>query len=156
MVSRAEIGRYRGCWAFPVHYKQVVVAIHYRFEKDGKVNWFYEPKLRDLGVGVQPLTSGYPENALTWHATESTWDHHVLCDQLDIDKEENAAAAICTRGAANEKLLLSIPPEAQEIFLWPQNDKAGEGWLAKALRVLVGRKAVLRIARVPQIRRSTD
>ena len=62
------VGKYRGCFAFPVHDRvNNVVAIHYRLE-DG--SWRYHPQ----GARVNPLVVGELAAGDPIHLFESQWD----------------------------------------------------------------------------------
>jgi hypothetical protein len=144
------IGFHNGCWAFPVIHRDVVVGAHCRIPPDArheKTKWYYEPKLADIGIAIQPFVLGDLAVALIAFAAESQWDQLILDDKLVIHETEGVGT-ISTRGADNAKLLNRIPASVKEVVLWPQNDNAGEKWLADALEVLSGR--LVKIARVPK------
>jgi AAA domain/Toprim-like len=143
LVASKQIGWDKGSWAFPVTVDGVVVAAHHRKDDDGKVRWPYEP----TGIGVRPFVRGDLAAAGIVHAFESTWDMLTLDDRLAADQTDGVAL-VGTRGSGNAKLLTCIPFSVREIILWPQNDQAGEKWLADAIAVLAGRN--VRVARTPK------
>lgn len=110
------IGLYDGCIAFPVHYCGQVVAAHYRL-KDG--SWRYYPQ----GAKVRPLVIGELIAGEAVHDFESYWD---AFDYMDKSGERNGV--IMTRGASNGALVAELIPEGSTVYVWTQNDAAGEKW----------------------------
>jgi hypothetical protein len=111
------VGLYGGCIAFPVHDRAGNVwAVHYRL-KDG--SWRYHPQ----GAEVRPLVIGELLPSERVQAFESTWDG------LDyMDKSGERSGVIVTRGASNGALVADLIPESSTVYLWTQNDAAGEKW----------------------------
>jgi Protein of unknown function (DUF3631) len=116
------IGLYNGFIAFPVHNNGVVVGAHYRLD-DG--SWRYTPP----GTKVAPFIIGDPATAKQIHSSESQWDMLGLANRTDLYQTEGVAF-IATRGASNGKLVAGLIPQSASVLAWPQNDKAGEKWLA--------------------------
>jgi len=111
------VGLYDGCIAFPVHDKiGNVVAVHYRL-KDG--SWRYYPR----GAKVRPFVIGELSAVDPVQVFESQWDALVF-----MDKSGERSGIIITRGASNDALVLELIPECSTVYLWTQNDSAGEKW----------------------------
>ena len=111
------VGLYDGCIAFPVHDRAGnVVAVHYRL-KDG--SWRYFPQ----GVTVRPLVIGELVSGDTVHIFESYWDAFAF-----MDKSGERHGIIVTRGASNGALVADVIPQGAKVYLWTQNDAAGEKW----------------------------
>jgi len=112
------VGLYDGCIAFPVHDRAGnVVAAHYR-AKNGR-DWFYNPK----GAEVRPLIVGELVPGDTVHIFESQWDAFAF---MDVSGERHGI--IITRGASNGALVAEVIPIDVKVYVWPQNDRAGEKW----------------------------
>ena len=111
------VGLYNGCIAFPVHDRAGnVIAAHYRL-KDG--SWRYYPQ----GAKVRPLVIGELVAGDPVHVFESQWDAFAF---MDISGERSGI--IITRGASNGALVAGLIPEDSTVYLWTQNDAAGEKW----------------------------
>jgi hypothetical protein len=111
------LGLYNGLIAFPVHDRTSnVIAVHYRL-KDG--SWRYHPQ----GAKVRPLVIGELVPGDPVHVFESQWDAFAF-----MDKSGECAGIIIRRGASNGALVADLIPENSTIYLWPQNDAAGEKW----------------------------
>jgi hypothetical protein len=125
LKEKELIGLYDGCIAFPVHNRPTgdVTAVQYRLE-DG--SWRYYP----LGTKVRPLMIGELVAGEPVHVCESTWDG------LDIRNKggEGCGTIVITRGAGNGALTSEIIPDGSTVYLWPQNDSAGDKWQADILR----------------------
>lgn len=146
LAAGQQIGWDNGNWVFPVTVDGAVVAVHRRVppKADGeKADWFYDPK----GIGVRPFVLGDLAVAGIVHASESPWDMLTLADLLAADQPDGVAM-VATRGAGNAKLLACIPIAVKEVYLWPQNDQAGEKWLADAITSLPTRN--IRVVRTPE------
>ncbi len=132
LIGRDKLGR----WAFPLQYNGKIVAAHVRLNEPnpkGKHDWLYVPKLKELGIGVQPLTIGKLVDATSGvFAGESQWDLFEILDRLGIHEGESIAG-VATRGAQNANLLGDLEGE---IYLVPQNDDAGKKWLDDATRTI--------------------
>ena len=122
------VGLVHGDFAFPVRDDGNILAAHYRVkakqvgEKD---DWFYFP----TGIGVKPFIVGNLAKATQVHIGESQWDVLALADRTDLYQNENHAF-IATRGASNAALCKDLIPKGVSVLAWPQNDEAGEKWLA--------------------------
>jgi hypothetical protein len=111
------VGLWQGCVAFPVHDRAgKVVAAHYR-QKDG--SWRYYPQ----GAKVRPLVIGELIPGEPVHGFESQWDGFTY-----MDKSGERSGVICTRGSSNGKLIADVLPAGSTLYLWTQNDQAGEAW----------------------------
>jgi hypothetical protein len=115
--DRGQIGIYRGRVAFPVHGDGGrIVGVHVRL-KDG--DWYYEPK----GLKTAPLVFGELIHGERVQIFESTWDG------LDyMDKSGERSGVLITRGAQNGARVCNLIPSGSTLFLWTQNDQAGEKW----------------------------
>jgi hypothetical protein len=113
----AFVGLYSGCIAFPVRDPAGnVVAVHYRL-KDG--SWRYYPQ----GAKVRPLVIGELVAGEPVHIFESQWDGFAF---MDVSGEHSGV--IVTRGASNGGLASGLIPERSTVYVWTQNDEAGEKW----------------------------
>jgi hypothetical protein len=111
------VGLCQGHIAFPVHDENGrVVAAHIR-QKDG--TWCYYPK----GTKTRPLVIGELVAGDPIHGFESQWDGFKF---MDVSGERDGV--IITRGAANGKLIADAVPDGATLYLWTQNDSAGEEW----------------------------
>ena len=111
------VGLYEGCIAFPVHVSAGnVTAIHYRL-KDG--SWRYYPR----GTKVNPLVIGELAAGDPVHVFESQWDAFAF---TDVSGERSGI--VISRGAGNGALVGPLLPENSTVYLWTQNDAAGEKW----------------------------
>lgn len=109
------IGACGGDVAFPVHVNGEVIGAHYRTGE----GWRYAPK----GTKTQPLVIGPIEDQA--HVFESQWDMFAY-----LDATGERAGTVAMRGASNGKLVAGIIPKDATVFLWTQNDKAGQRWEA--------------------------
>jgi hypothetical protein len=121
------IGRYNGMWAFPVMLEGQVVAAHVRRDKH---QWFFVPKLGELGIKNQPLVIGGLGDSGRVFISESTWDTFSTASVTSAYETEGVCL-ICTRGANNAVLIPEIPDRA-EVFVLVQRDEAGEKFLQAA------------------------
>jgi CHC2 zinc finger/Toprim-like len=129
------IGKYKECFAFPVHDRaKNVVAVHYRLQ-DG--SWRYHPQ----GAKVRPLVIGKLIPSGTVHVFESPWDAFSF---MDVSGERSDI--VITRGAANGKLVFNVIPDSAAVYLWTQNDAAGEKWQRDICAIA---KAAVRRIRIP-------
>lgn len=142
------IGRYNAFWAFPVYHQGVIVSAHIRQDKN---RWVYRPRLKDIGVELNPLVIGNLASAEKVFSAESQWDLFSLLDKLGIQHGE-PVAGIATRGAQNGALIGSIEIKA-ELYLVPQNDDAGRAWLEHAAGVA---RCSMRILAVPSVYQDVD
>lgn len=111
------VGLNDNCLAFPVHDRAgKVVAAHYRL-KDG--SWRYYPQ----GAKVNPLVIGELAAGEPVHVFESPWDGLTY-----MDESGERSGVIVTRGAANGGLVSGLIPEGSTVYVWTQNDDAGEKW----------------------------
>jgi hypothetical protein len=103
--------------AFPVlNQNGHVVAAHCR-NKDG--SWRYHPP----GIKTAPLIIGELLAGDTVQVFESQWDGFAF---MDVSGERYGI--IITRGASNGRLVAGVIPERAKVYVWPQNDSAGEKW----------------------------
>jgi RecA-family ATPase len=128
------------CWAFPIHAGGRIGGCHYRpinVDEGKRTDWGVYPTQKNGGPGMQPLVIGNLDKALRAHISESTWDALALCDPLGIDLGGASEDVLfCTRGAATGKFVDQIPETIQAIYVWPQNDQAGQDWLRKVSETL--------------------
>jgi Protein of unknown function (DUF3987) len=108
---------------------------------DGKWEWAYVPERDPLERPIPALVWGQLASAHTAHVFESQWDAIALIDKLDLTEEIDAGelCVIATRGAQSSNRLSVLPwPPTINVYLWPQNDAAGQQWLVKNLAQLQG------------------
>jgi hypothetical protein len=130
------VGLYNGRIAFPVHDRAGnVVAVHYRL-KDG--TWRYYPQ----GTKVRPLVIGEWDAAGgPVHLFESYFDAFSF---MDISGERSGI--IITRGASNGAVAAGLIPEGSTVYIWTQNDPAGEKWQNI---ICANTKALVKQAKIP-------
>ena len=135
LKERGLVGLYSGCIAFPVHGRLGgVLAAHYRL-KDG--SWRYHPR----GANVRPLVIGNLIPGDPVHVFESQWDAFAF---MDVSGERSGI--VITRGAGNGKLVADVIPDRSAVYLWTQNDAAGEKWQKDICAVI---KAAVKRAKTP-------
>jgi AAA domain/CHC2 zinc finger len=131
----ALVGLYSGCIAFPVRDPAGnVAAVHYRL-KDG--SWRYYPQ----GSKVRPLVIGELAAGDPVHLFESQWDAFSF-----MDRSGERSGIIITRGASNAALVCDCIPEGSTVYVWTQNDAAGEKWEEE---ICANTKATVRRAKIP-------
>jgi hypothetical protein len=129
------IGLHNGRFALPVHNRAGrVVATHCRV-KDG--SWRYHPQ----GAKVRPLVIGELVPGDPVHVFESQWDGFDF-----IDKSGERSGVIITRGASNGALAAGLIPESSTVYVWTQNDEAGEKWQKD---LAANTKATVKRAKIP-------
>jgi Protein of unknown function (DUF3987)/CHC2 zinc finger len=129
------VGLHEGCIAFPVHdVAGKVAAIHYRL-RDG--SWRYYPP----GAKMRPLVIGELVAGDSGHVFESQWDAFAF-----MDASGERSGIVISRGAANGALVAGLLPENSTVYLWTQNDPAGEKWLRD---ICANTKAIAKRAKVP-------
>jgi len=130
------VGLYDGCISFPVHDPAGnVVAAHYRL-KDG--SWRYHPQ----GAKVCPLVIGQLVPGDPVHIFESQWDAFAF-----MDKSGERGGIIITRGASNGALVADLTPRSSTVYVWTQNNAAGEKWQKD---ICGNTKATIKRARTPE------
>jgi hypothetical protein len=130
------VGMYDGCIAFPVHDRTgKVVAAHYRL-KGG--SWRYYPQ----GVKTRPLVIGELVAGDRVCVFESQWDGLAF---MDVGGERSGV--IITRGASNGALVADLIPPSSTVYVWTQNDAAGEKWQKD---ICGNTKATVKRARIPE------
>ena len=133
--KRGLVGMCQKCIAFPVHDRTgIVVAAHYR-QKDG--SWRYYPQ----GTKVSPLVIGELIAGEPVHVFESPWDCLAF-----MDTSGERSGVIITRGASNGALAASLIPETSTVYVWTQNDPAGEKWQNT---IYANTKAAVKQAKIP-------
>jgi hypothetical protein len=133
--KRGLVGLWQGCIAFPVHDRAgIVVAAHCR-QKDG--SWRYYPK----GAKVRPLVVGELLDGEPVHIFESQWDCFAF---LDVSGERSGV--IVTRGASNGALVSGLIPERSAVYVWTQNDDAGNKWQQA---ICANTRATVKQVRIP-------
>lgn len=135
LKENSLVGLYEGRIAFPIRDQSgKVVAAHYRL-KSG--DWQRYPtgfKTRPIIIGE--LIAGEPV-----HVFESQWDAFAF-----MDKSGERSGIIITLGAQNGKLVAELIPENSTVYVWTQNDSAGEKWQKD---ICANTKATLKRARIP-------
>jgi Protein of unknown function (DUF3987)/CHC2 zinc finger len=135
LKQKELVGLYEGCIAFPVHDGVGnVVAIHYRLE-DG--SWRYHPQ----GVKMRPLVIGELAPGDPLHVFESQWDAFAF-----MDNSGERGGIIISRGASNGALVGGLLPQDSTVYLWPQNDAAGDKWQRD---IYANTKAIVKCAKIP-------
>ena len=130
------VGLHDAFIAFPVHdADRKIVAAHVR-QKNGK-DWYYVPK----GTKVQLLVIGELIPGAPLHIFESQWDAFAF-----MDKSGERSGIIITRGATNGALVAGLIPKNSIVYLWTQNDAAGEKW---EKRICAGTKAAVKRVKTP-------
>ena len=127
------LGTYAGNIAFPVTDDGKVIGTHYKVD-DG---WRYAP----VGTKAHPFVIGELIPGDHVHVFESQWDAFAF-----MDKSGERSGIIITRGASNGALAASLIPESSKIYLWTQNDEAGEKWQRD---ISANTKAVVKRVRTP-------
>ena len=136
------VGLYDGCIAFAVHeHAGKVVAVHYRL-KDG--SWRYYPH----GIKTAPLIIGELLAGDPVHIFESQWDGFAF-----MDESGERGGIIITRGASNGRLVADAIPERAKIYVWPQNDSAGEKWQKN---ICANTNAAVKRANIPALHKDLN
>jgi hypothetical protein len=134
-INQSElIGICDGAIAFPVIENGKVIAAHCRSKGGG---WRYYPK----GAKVRPLVIGESVPGDPVHVFESQWDAFAF-----MDKSGERGGIIITRGASNGALVAGLIPENSTVYVWTQNDAAGQRWEKD---ICANAKAVVKGARIP-------
>jgi hypothetical protein len=129
------VGLYDNRLAFPVHDSRgSIVAVHYRI-KDG--SWRYYPQ----GAEVRPLVIGELIAGEPVYVFESQWDCFAF---LDVSGERTGV--IVTRGASNGALVADLISESSTVYVWAQNDAAGEKWQQD---ICANTKAAVKRVKIP-------
>jgi hypothetical protein len=129
------VGLHDNCIAFPVHDRAgKVVAVHYRL-KDG--SWRYYPQ----GAKVRPLVIGELIAGEPVHVFESQWDCFAF-----LDVSGDRTGVVVTRGASNGALVADLISENSTVYVWTQNDAAGEKWERD---ICANTKATVKRAEIP-------
>ena len=90
--------------------------------------------MRPLVIGE--LVAGDPV-----HVFESQWDAFAF-----MDKSGERSGIIISRGAGNGAIVGGLLPEGSTVYLWPQNDPAGDKWEKD---ICANTKAVVKRAKIP-------
>jgi hypothetical protein len=137
------VGLFQEHVGFPVCDRGVgkVLGVHYRLE-DG--SWRYHPK--GLFDGPSALDKRcrlfvIGELGESGHIFESQWDGFGL-----MDKSGEQSGIVITRGASNGKFIVDLFQPDAVIFVWPQNDAAGERWFRD---VCANTKATVKRPEIP-------
>ena len=133
--QKGLVGLYSGLIGFPVHDRAGnVVAVHYRL-KDG--TWRYYPE----GTKVRPLVIGELIAGDPCHSFESYFDAFSF-----MDESGERIGIIITRGASNGAFAAGLVPETSTVYVWTQNDPAGEKWQNTTY---ANTKATVKRAKIP-------
>jgi AAA domain/CHC2 zinc finger len=136
LKENALIGLHEGSIAFPVQDPAAnVVAAHYR-QTDG--SWRYYPH----GIKTRPLVIGELIAGDRVCVFESQWDGLAF---MDVSGERSGI--IITRGASNGALVADLIPQSSTVYVWTQNDAAGEKWQKD---ICGNTKATVKRARTPE------
>jgi hypothetical protein len=111
-----------------------VVAVHHRL-RDGSRR-YYPP-----GAKARPFLIGEIVAGDSVHCFESQWDAFAF---MDVSGERSAI--VISRGAANGALLAAQLTETSTLYLWTQNDRAGEKWQRD---ILANTQAEVKRAEIP-------
>jgi hypothetical protein len=109
------VGVYNGHIAFPVIENGQIIGVHYKVG-DG---WRYGP----TGVKTTPLVIGESIADDPIYLFESQWDMLAFADSSG-----ERSGLVATRGAKNGKAVAGLIPSGSTVYIWTQNDPAGEQW----------------------------
>jgi len=127
------IGSFDGNVAFPVTDEGRVVGAHYKVDE----GWRYAP----TGIKARPFVIGELSPGDPVHGFESQWDAIAF-----MDKSGEYSDIVITRGASNGALVSELIPERSTVYLWTQNDSAGEKW---ELDICANTKATVKRVKIP-------
>ena len=119
--------------AFPVTENGRVIGVHYKV--DG--GWRYTP----VGVKTTPFVIGELVAGEPVHCFESQW-----CGFGFMDVSGERSGIVITRGASNGGLVAGLIPENSTVYVWTQNDAAGEKWQNA---ICANTKATVKQAKIP-------
>jgi hypothetical protein len=133
--SEKLVGLYNGNIAFPVHDSAGnVIGAHYRIKADG--SWRYTAGAKTSALVIGELSAGDPV-----HAWESQWDGFAF-----MDKSGERNSIIITRGAGNGRAVGELVPRGSTLYVWKQNDQAGETWEKD---ICASTKAIVKRVNIP-------
>jgi len=134
------VGLYDGNIAFPVHDSVGnVVGAHYRAKStdtDERPPWYYTK-----GASAAPLVIGELNAGEPVHVWESQWDAFAF-----MDKSGERSGIIITRGASNGRSVAELIPKGSTLYVWKQNDEAGEKWEKD---ICASTKSVVKRVKIP-------
>ena len=140
--ERGLVGLYNGCIAFPVHDRAGnVIAAHYRLDD---CSWRYYPK----GVNTRPLIVGDSITSEHIHMFEGQWDCFAF---MDVSGERSGC--VITRGASNGVPVSNLIAENSTVYLWTQNDAAGDKWQQD---ICAKTNAVVRRVKIPALHKDLN
>ncbi len=90
---------------------------------------------------MHPLVIGELVARDVARAFGSQWDGFTF-----MDKSAERSGIIITRGAGNGALVGGLLPETSSVYLWPQNDPAGDKWQKD---ICANTNAVVKRAKIP-------
>ena len=134
--DQRQIGIHDSLVAFPVYNDGKIVGTHYRL-RDG--SWRYFPQ----GTKTYPFVIGKLAPGDTIHVFESQWDAFAF-----MDESGERSGIIITRGATNGALVADVIPKSSTVYLWSQNDQAGEKWVKDICAKV---KAAVKRAKIPAV-----
>jgi hypothetical protein len=117
-------------WAFPLHKLGKIVGAHSRpveWKGEGRAPWKVDPDKEHGGPGLQPFVIGDMRDSSTVQVFESQWDQFAISDRLGMHQTDGFAS-LSTRGSSNGRFASIIPSSVREVYVWQQNDLAGEKW----------------------------
>ena len=131
LIENGLIGLHDKSIAFPIYNQGgVFQGMHLR----GANGW------RITGGGTEPWLIGQ-HDAKNVHVFESQWDAFAMMDTLGFGNGAWNAERDCvliSRGASNTKKLADYIGEGQKVYIWGQNDEAGEKFVRKVAELAPG------------------
>jgi len=129
------IGLYDGKHvAFPVsNGTGEVTGAHYKVKENN--TWYYTK-----GQQALPFVIGSAEPDIN-HVFESQWDGLAY-----MEASGDRSGILITRGASNTVRLSKLLPQGSTVYLWPQNDEAGQKWAADIRQQFKGK---IKVAATP-------
>jgi hypothetical protein len=92
-------------------------------------------------TGVRPLVIGELVTGDNIDIFESQWDAFAF-----MDKSGDQSGIIVTRGASNGAVAASLITDNSTVYLWTQNDEAGQKWQQN---ICANTKALVKRPKIP-------
>jgi len=131
LIENGLIGLHDKSIAFPIYNQGgVFQGMHLR----GANGW------RITGGGTEPWLIGQ-HDAKNVHVFESQWDAFAMMDTLGYGNgawNGERDCVLISRGASNTKKLGDYIGEGQKVYIWGQNDEAGEKFVHKVAELAPG------------------